>query len=271
MGAGMRVGWIGAGQMGSQMALRAARAGHDLVIFAQEIARRSELADAGASFAASAQAAVQGAELVCLCLFDDDQARAVMLTPGGAPSPALAAIAPHAVVAIHTSGSAALALDLAAAAPPGVAVIDAPFSGQDGHVESGKLNLLVGGDPAALEAARPVLEAYGRPTHVGPLGSGQEIKLINQFLYRVHREAAEAALSALEAKGVARATAAQALSGCSGASWALAGMGTGAPTAERRAAFQRYFEVYLAAAERDRLDVDVLLRMGDVGEAADAS
>jgi len=125
----MKVGWIGAGQMGAQMALRVARAGHAVTIHAREIQLRPELAAAGVRFAPSAAEAVGEAEVVCLCLFSDAQAREVMFGPDGAPSAALLAIRPSAVLAVHTSGSARLAQDLAARTVRNTASASAWISG----------------------------------------------------------------------------------------------------------------------------------------------
>jgi 3-hydroxyisobutyrate dehydrogenase-like beta-hydroxyacid dehydrogenase len=264
----MKVGWIGAGRMGAQMALCAARAGHDVRIFAREIVAEAELRAAGAQTTDSAPEAVGDADLVCLCVFSDDQAREVMFGPGaGGSDGALAALRPGAVLAIHTSGSPRLALDLAAAAPAGVRVIDAPFSGQQGHIRKGALTLLVGGDPAALETARGVFETYARPIlHVGGLGDAQRIKLANQMLYRANLAAAEAALRAVEKKGVERSVAAPAMMACSGASFALGPLGAGPSMAERTRGLQPYLDTYLAAAAEDQLDLDDLIRRGDFAE-----
>jgi 3-hydroxyisobutyrate dehydrogenase-like beta-hydroxyacid dehydrogenase len=267
----MKVGWIGAGRMGSQMVLRAARAGHDVCIFAHDVTGKAELGEAGVQFAASAAEATRDAELVCVCVFSDDQARDVMLGPsGGGGGSALAAMRSDAILAIHTSGSPKLARDLSAAAPLGVRVIDAPFSGQQDHVREGALTLLVGGDRTAFEAALGVFETYARPiTHVGALGAAQQIKLTNQLLYRANIAAGDEALRALERKGVDRSLAASAMMGCSGASWALGSLAAGPGLAERSRAFQPYLDLYLAAAEEDGLDLRHLLRRGDPGERAD--
>lgn len=264
----MKVGWIGAGRMGAQMALRAAYAGHDVCIFAREVAAEAELRAAGARLAASAPEAVRDADLVCLCLFSDEQVREVMFKPdAGGSGDVLTAMRLGAILAIHTSGSPRLALDLAAAAPAGVRVIDAPFSGQQDHINKGALTLLVGGDLTALDTARGVFETYARPIfHVGGLGAAQRIKLANQLLYRANLAAAEAALRALEKKGVARSVAAPAMMACSGASFALGPLGAGPSMAERTRGLQPYLDAYLAAAAEDQLDLRDLIRRGDFAE-----
>jgi 3-hydroxyisobutyrate dehydrogenase-like beta-hydroxyacid dehydrogenase len=262
----MRVGWIGAGRMGSQMALRAAEAGHAMSIFAIEVAQASELRAAGAIFATSAAEATRNAEVVCLCLFSDEQTRSVMLTSAGAPTEAFAAMSAGAVLVIHSSGSATLARELAAAAPAGVRVIDAPFSGQDAHVRERALTVLAGGEPDAVEAARPVIESYGKLSRVGPLGSGQAIKLANQLLYRANLEAAEAAVRAIEAQGIDRGLAVRALLDCSGASFALGHVAQGPSIADRRRTLKPYFDVYFPAIALDGLDLSLLTRMSALAE-----
>jgi 3-hydroxyisobutyrate dehydrogenase-like beta-hydroxyacid dehydrogenase len=208
---------------------------------------------------------VSEAELVCLCVFTDDQARAAMLGEGGA----LAAMPAGSVLAVHTSGSPTLARELGAAAPAGVRVIDAPFSGQQEHLKDGALTLLVGGDPAAFEAARPVFSAYARQiAHVGGLGAAQQVKLVNQFLYRANLAAADAALRVLEAQGLERSVVVPPMLGCSGASWALGALAQGPSMAERTAGFQPYLDLYLAAAAEDGLAIDALLRRGEPDKEA---
>lgn len=258
----MKVGWIGAGRMGSQMALRAARAGHALRLYASEITREAELQEAGVTFAAAARDAVRDAELVCLCVFSDAQARDAMFGPAeDGTGDALAGMVPGAILAIHTSGSPKLARDLAAAAPPGVSVIDAPFSGQQEHIAAGALTLLVGGDPAACERARPVFATYASTIQrVGGVGAAQRVKLVNQLLYRANLAAADAALRALDRHGIDRALAIPAMMACSGGSTALSQLASHDP-AERMRSFAPYLELYLAAAAEDGLDLSELQRI----------
>jgi len=252
----MKIGWIGAGRMGAPMALKAALAGHEITIFAAEIKQETALREAGVRIATTAAEAVREAELICLCLFSDEQARSVMLGDDGA----LRSVPPGAIVAIHVSGSPKLAQDLADAAPPGVCILDAPFSGQ----EAGMLTLLVGGEKSAFEASRNVFAAYAsRITLVGPLGSAQRVKLVNQFLYRANVAAADAALRILEGRGLSRKDIVPALLSCSGASWALGTLVQGPPMAERVRSFQPYLDVYLAAAREDGLPIESLLQRGE--------
>jgi 3-hydroxyisobutyrate dehydrogenase-like beta-hydroxyacid dehydrogenase len=253
----MKVGWIGAGRMGSPMAQCAARAGHEVRIYAAEVTDEAGLRAAGASFCASLSEAVRDADLVCLCLFSDAQAREVML----GPDPAIGRLRAGAVLAVHLSGSAKLAHELAAAAPAGVRVLDAPFSGQ----VAGELTLLVGGERAAFDAARPVFAAYAKTIiRVGELGAAQRMKLVNQLLFKANLAAADEALRVLEGHGLSRAEIVPALMACSGASFALGILAGGQPISELGRALEPYFDAYLAAARDDALPIERLLRRGDL-------
>jgi len=95
------------------------------------------------------------------------------------PEGLIEAMGPGAVLVVHTTGSPGTARRLAGAGEArGVAVVDAPFSGSPSQVAAGTIPLLVGADPVVLDAARPVLSAYGDPIyHLGPVGGGQRVKL----------------------------------------------------------------------------------------------
>ena len=113
-----------------------------------------------------------------VCVFTDDQVREV--------APDLIAAMPRgSVLVLHTTGSPRTAESLAAdAAAHGVDVVDAPVSGGPHDIAAGRVTLWVGGTDEALERARPALSAYGDPVlHVGPIGSGQKVKLVNNTLF----------------------------------------------------------------------------------------
>src|SRR5207302_979486 len=145
----------------------------DVRVYSREVSERTTLLAAGAEIFASAADAVAGAELVCLCVFDQDQAREAML---GADA-VLAHIEQGTILAIHSTCSSSTVIEIAEAAGPAIRVLDAPFSGS----EPGELTLLVGGEDAAFEKARSVFSENARDMFlVGGLGAGQRTKLVNQ-------------------------------------------------------------------------------------------
>jgi 3-hydroxyisobutyrate dehydrogenase-like beta-hydroxyacid dehydrogenase len=161
------------------MAGHLAAAGHEVVVFNRTASRAEAwVARHGGRAAPSPAEAARGAEVVCTCVGDDDDVRAVTTATGGA----LGAMAPGTVLVDHTTASAGLARELhAAGAEVGVGVLDAPVSGGQAGAEEGRLTVMVGGDVEPFERAAPVLAAYGRTVvRLGPPGSGQLTKMVNQ-------------------------------------------------------------------------------------------
>ncbi|MCB2063489.1 MAG: NAD(P)-dependent oxidoreductase, partial [Novosphingobium sp.] len=145
----MKVGWIGLGEIGKEMALRVLGAGHDLSAYDRGKGK-DDVAAEGAAMVADYGVIAANCDVLCLCLFNDAQVREVMFDSG-----TLAAMRPGSVLAVHTTGSPALARELGERAPQGVEVLDACFSGGPDDTARGDLTLMVGGDAQALEAARP--------------------------------------------------------------------------------------------------------------------
>jgi 3-hydroxyisobutyrate dehydrogenase-like beta-hydroxyacid dehydrogenase len=133
---------------------------------------------AGSAAATPAEAAV-GADLVACCVGNDDDVRSVLLGDDGA----LAAMREGAILVDHTTASAELARELdTAAAARGVGFLDAPVSGGQAGAENGALTVMVGGSESVFEQARPTLEHYARSVRLlGPAGSGQLAKMVNQI------------------------------------------------------------------------------------------
>jgi 3-hydroxyisobutyrate dehydrogenase len=172
-----RVAWLCLGVMGYPMAGHLARAGHAVTVWNRTPERSWHWGQQhGGSAASDAAAAVRDASFVFVCSGDDPDLRAVA-------EAALPALAEGSVLVDHTTVSAEVTAELAArAAERGVAWLDAPVSGGQAGAEQGKLTVMVGGDAAAFERARPLMETYGRAvTHMGPSGSGQRTKMVNQI------------------------------------------------------------------------------------------
>jgi len=212
----MKVGWIGLGQMGEPFATKVVEAGHQLVGHSRAGKPRDALTRAGARLTSSLTEAVAGAEIVGVCLFDDGQVLEVLTQE------VLAAMAPGAVLALHSTGVPTLVEDLAARAPTGVSVLDATFSGTAQDAAVGGIRLFIGGDAAVLERARPVLSTYCNPIiHVGGVGAARRLKLINNLLFAAQVSLAAEGLKAAEQMGLPLKTAVQALRISSGGSFAL--------------------------------------------------
>lgn len=218
----MKVGWIGLGGIGKDMALRVLGAGHELTAYDRG-AGKGQVAAQGGAMIADYPALARGCEVLCLCLFNDDQVREVMLDGG-----ALAAMQPGAVLATHTTGSPRLVRELGDKAPAGVAVLDACFSGGAEETARGDLTLMVGGDAQALERAHPVLSTYAsRINLVGPVGAGQTLKLLNNLLFAANVKQAGEILALASQQGLDPGLAAQVICQSSGGSMAMGLMKNG--------------------------------------------
>ena len=176
----MRLGFVGAGRMGRPMVDRLVAAGHDVSVLARTQQARDDLETAGAHPVADIKDAARDAAVVCVCVFSDQQVRQVCLDDG-----LLDAMPEQSALVLHTTGSPRTAQAVAAkAAPRGIAVVDSPVSGGPHDIAAGRVTLLVGGAGADIERIRPVLAAYGDPIlHVGPLGAGQGVKLVNNAVF----------------------------------------------------------------------------------------
>ena len=173
----MKIAFAGLGVMGAPMARHLVNAGHPVVGFNRTPAKAQAWAEAvGARAAETVSEAAQGAELFILCVGNDDDVRAVV-------TEALPHLAEGAVIVDHTTTSAKLAREMAqAAAEAGRVFIDAPVSGGQAGAENGQLSVMAGGEAEALARAEPALTAYSKAIkHMGPAGSGQLTKMVNQI------------------------------------------------------------------------------------------
>jgi 2-hydroxy-3-oxopropionate reductase len=175
------VGFVGLGVMGRYMALNLVSAGLDVVVHNRSGGPQEELVAAGAQGAASAAEVAARARTVITMLSDDAAVRAVV---GEALLPAAGE---GSLIIDMSTVSPALSRDLAAqGAQRGVALLDAPVSGGDVGAREGTLSIMVGGEAADLERARPLLEILGASiVHAGPAGAGQVVKACNQVLVAV--------------------------------------------------------------------------------------
>jgi 3-hydroxyisobutyrate dehydrogenase len=177
----MKTAFIGLGAMGAPMARHLLAKGHAVTVFNRTAQKASAWVDAnpGGRSAPTPAEAAHDAELVLLCVGNDDDVRQVVLGPEGV----LGALSPGAVIADHTTTSALLARQLhAACQAQGLHFLDAPVSGGEVGAQQGQLTVMCGGDGAPFERAQPVLMAYAKAvTLLGPTGSGQLAKMVNQI------------------------------------------------------------------------------------------
>ncbi|MFE6921950.1 NAD(P)-dependent oxidoreductase [Nocardia sp. NPDC057663] len=176
----MRVGFVGAGRMGKPMIARLVDAGHTVRTLARNADAHEVVAAVGATPVASATEAAHGAEVLIVCVFSDDQVREICLE-----GTLLTDLPAGALVVLHTTGSPETAVAVAtAAAHRGIGVVDAPVSGGPHDIAAGTLTVFLGGSDSDSRLATEVLGAYGDPVlHVGGLGDGQRVKLVNNVLF----------------------------------------------------------------------------------------
>ena len=173
----MKIGFVGLGVMGGPMARHLVEAGHEVRGFNRSPDKARAWGEAtGGAFEATIAEAADGAELLILCVGNDDDVRSVI-------GEALEALPEGAVIVDHTTTSATVAREMAkAAAARGCAFLDAPVSGGQAGAENGRLVTMIGGEAAAVETARPALETYcAAIRHLGPSGAGQLTKMANQI------------------------------------------------------------------------------------------
>jgi 3-hydroxyisobutyrate dehydrogenase-like beta-hydroxyacid dehydrogenase len=211
-----KCGFIGLGSQGAPMAQRIIDAGFPVTLWARRPETLDRYRSTTATFADTVAELGAAVDHVGLCVVNDDDVRQVcdQLIPAMRPG---ARIAIHST--IHPDTCKAVA---AQAAARGVRVIDAPVSGGSPGAEAGTMTVMVGGEPADLEAARPVFESFGKLiVLLGPVGAGQHAKLINNTLMAANLGLAYNALLAGDTLGLSRDALVELLKASSGASFAL--------------------------------------------------
>ena len=194
-----RTAFVGLGVMGYPMAGHLASAGHEVTVFNRTRAKAERWrGQHGGRVAATPREAAEGAAFVFTCVGNDEDLRSVVYGERGI----LAGLAAGAVLVDHTTASADVARELAAACrEKGADFLDAPVSGGQSGAENGQLTIMCGGAEEAFARAEPVMRAYGRAvTLMGPAGAGQLTKMVNQIaiagLLQALSEAANFALRA---------------------------------------------------------------------------
>lgn len=176
----MKVAFIGLGVMGYPMAGYLGKAGHDVSVFNRTTAKAEKwTGDYTGVACATPREAANACDIVFVCVGNDDDVRSVVHGEDGA----LAGMSEGAILVDHTTDSADLARELEMiCAEAGIGFLDAPVSGGQAGAENGALTVMVGGDQEIFDLAAPVIDAYSQAcTLIGPAGSGQLAKMVNQI------------------------------------------------------------------------------------------
>ena len=173
----MKLAFLGLGVMGYPMAGHLKAKGHDVTVYNRTPAKAEAWATQhGGAFTRNIAEAVQGAELVMMCVGNDND----LMEVGQA---ALAAMNSGATLVDHTTASADAARKLyAIAKAKNIGFIDGPVSGGQAGAEKGQLTVMCGGDADAFAKAKPVIDCYAKATTLlGASGAGQLTKMVNQI------------------------------------------------------------------------------------------
>lgn len=218
-----RVGFIGLGIMGAPMAANLLKAGFPVTVWNRTPSRMAPLLELGAAGAGSPAEAAAVSSITISCVTSSPDVEAVTLGPGGI----IEGAAPGSVhidcstIAPETARQVAAALSAR-----GIAMLDAPVSGGDVGARAGTLAIMAGGDPAVFERCLPVLRAMGSTiVHVGPIGSGQVVKLCNQVAGGLNLLAMAEAISLARGAGVDPAKMLEVVSAGAAGSWMLSNLG----------------------------------------------
>tara|TARA_B110000438_G_scaffold289198_1_gene323522 strand:- start:4347 stop:5210 length:864 start_codon:yes stop_codon:yes gene_type:complete len=178
----MKVAFIGLGVMGYPMAGHLQKAGHEVCVFNRSQAKADKWqAEFSGTSAKTPALAAKDCEIVFCCVGNDDDLRQVVLGENGI----LAGMPKGSILVDHTTASAEVAVELAGiAASQEQYFLDAPVSGGQAGAENGVLTVMVGGDETIFNKAEPVMAAFARFSQLmGPVGSGQLAKMVNQICF----------------------------------------------------------------------------------------
>jgi 3-hydroxyisobutyrate dehydrogenase len=176
----MRTAFIGLGVMGYPMAAYLAKNSHEVTVYNRTQSKAEAWCrEHGGQLAATPGEAAANAEIVFSCVGNDDDVREVLTGSDGV----MTSIAAGSLIVDHTTASATIAREIAGlASDKSVGFLDAPLSGGQAGAENGQLTVMVGGAANDFEKAQPVIDCYAKAiTHIGPVGSGQLAKMVNQI------------------------------------------------------------------------------------------
>ncbi len=215
----MKIAFIGMGTMGAPMAMNVLKGGYEVVVYNRDHFKEEAVAEKGALRAKTPATAAQDADIVITCVSDTPDVEAVLTGTDGVLEGAREGCLVIDMSTISPSATRRMAKRLA---EKKVRMIDAPVSGGSEGAQLGTLAIMVGGDDADVERARPVLETMGETiTHVGPIGAGQVTKAINQVVIAAtYLGVAEGVTLGMKA-GLDMEKVIQAIAGGAAGSWVL--------------------------------------------------
>ena len=215
------VGFVGIGIMGGGMAANLVKAGFDVVVW-NRTRSKAEAVD-GATVADSPADVAGRCDVVLICVSDSPDVVAVVEEAGGV----VEGLRPGSLVVDHSTISPSVTRQLAEkVTQAGGSWVDAPVSGGSEGAANGTLSIMVGGDDGDVARAMPYFEAMGKTiTHVGPVGSGQLVKLVNQMLVVINQLAVSESLLFAQAAGLDLDATLRAVTGGAAGSWMLANRG----------------------------------------------
>lgn len=213
------IGFIGLGIMGRGMAANLLRAGFNLSVWNRTPSRMTPLVEAGARAAGGPAEVARLSDIIITCVSDTADVEEVVLGPGGVIEGARRG---SLLIDCSTISPTATKVMAGLLAERGIHMLDAPVSGGSEGAAKGTLSIMIGGEAAQLERARPALEAMGKTiTHVGENGAGQMAKLVNQVLVVVTMQAVAEALLLAQAGGLDLQQTLKAVGGGAAGSWML--------------------------------------------------
>jgi 3-hydroxyisobutyrate dehydrogenase len=213
-----KIAFLGLGAMGAPIARHLGKAGHEMTVYNRTRSKAEAwVAQHGGRSAPTPAAAAEGADAVFSCVGADGDLEAVTLRADGC----FRAMKPGALFVDHTTASASIARQLAVEGKDrGLLVLDAPVSGGQSGAEAGTLSVMCGGSAKAMEAGRPLIEAYSsRIVHIGGAGSGQQAKMCNQICIAGALQGAAEALRFAQNADLDLDKVFEAVSGGAAASW----------------------------------------------------
>jgi 3-hydroxyisobutyrate dehydrogenase len=221
----MKLAFLGLGVMGFPMAGHLQKAGHAVTVYNRNAEKSAKwVATHGGTSAKTPREAASGADIVLMCVGNDDDVRSVVYGNDGA----LAGMKAGAVLVDHTTASAILARELdAAAKKEGKGFIDAPVSGGQAGAENGKLGIMCGGDQATFDRVKDVLNVYAKAcVRIGDAGAGQLTKMANQICIAGLVQGLSEALAFAQKAGIDAKLVLEVISKGAAQSWQMENRGT---------------------------------------------
>jgi 3-hydroxyisobutyrate dehydrogenase-like beta-hydroxyacid dehydrogenase len=216
-----KVAWIGLGVMGYPMAGHIRRkGGHDLTVYNRNSAKAEAWSkEFGGATAPTPQDAAKDADFVFCCVGNDNDLREVTLGANGAFN----GVRKGAVFIDNTTASANIARELYAIAKgKGFDFLDAPVSGGQAGAQNGVLTVMIGGDQAPFDKAKPVIDTYARmATLIGPAGAGQLTKMVNQTIVAITVQGVSEGLAFAQRAGLDIAKVMETISKGAAQSWQM--------------------------------------------------